>query len=331
MFHSAALKLTTWYLAIIMAISIIFSLSLYHVSSADLGRNVNRQINYFNNFLAPDDSERYGVLRQSQLENDLHHLKASLVLFNIMVLVFGGAASYWLARRTLQPIEEALHAQARFASDASHELRTPLAVIQAENEVALRNKNITKTQAVDALKSNLEEISKLKALSEGLLRLANGGSGALELVPVDIKEVAELAVNRHTRTAQAKKIAIANTVSAVKVKGDKDSLVELISIFVDNAIKYSGPGKKVTLSSRRQGKNILIKISDQGQGIKKDELPLIFDRFYRADTSRNKNSAGGYGLGLAIAQKITDAHHGYIEVTSAVGKGTSFTVVLPAA
>jgi signal transduction histidine kinase len=331
MFRSAALKLTLWYLAIIMAISVVFSLSLYRVSSDDLYRNVNRQIGYFNNLLGPSEGENYKVLRSRQLDQDLSHLKANLIVFNLLVLLSGGAASYWLARRTLEPIEEAMESQSRFASDASHELRTPLTAIMTENEVALRSKNLTKTEATGLLKSNLEEVAKLKALSEGLLRLANGNGHIADPQPVSLKDITAQAAGRYAKAAAAKKIRIDNKVSDLQAKGDKDSLAELVSIFIDNAIKYTPAGGAVKLSSLRQNKCVKLKISDNGQGIKHSELPQIFDRFYRADSSRTKDDAGGYGLGLAIAKKITDAHHGHIEVASTPGKGTAFTVVLPAA
>ena len=331
MFHSAALKLTAWYLAIIMAISLIFSFSLYHVSGDDLGRNVNRQIGYFNNFLGPNESQNYGILRQHQLDQDLNHLKTNLVFFNLLVLVGGGAASYWLARRSLDPIEEALEAQTRFASDASHELRTPLTAIQTENEVALRDKNLTKSQAVGLLKSNLEEVAKLRGLSEGLLRLANGNGAISDPQPVSLKSVADLAAERYQKAASSKHITITNLLPVTQALGDKDSLSELLSVFIDNAIKYSQPGSLIKISGSRHGKQAIVKIEDHGQGIKQKDLPRIFDRFYQADMSRNKQQAGGYGLGLAIAKKIAEAHHGHIEVTSTVGQGTVFTIFLPAA
>jgi two-component system, OmpR family, sensor histidine kinase CiaH len=331
MFHSAAIKLTLWYLAIIMAISLIFSITLYHVSGEELGRNVNRQIGYFNNLIGPDETINYQALRNRQLNEDLGHLKANLFLFNLLVLASGGAASYWLARRTLEPIEQALESQTRFASDASHELRTPLTAIQTENEVALRSKNLSKTQAVALLNSNLEEVGKLKSLAEGLLRLANGSGLLNHVEAVPINEPAGQAVERHLKGAQAKKIRIIDQTTNLKVLGDRDSLVELISVFIDNAIKYSRPGSKVVLTTSKRNKQILLKISDNGSGINKQDLPHIFERFYRTDASRSRPDSGGYGLGLAIAKKITEAHHGYIEVNSTVGKGSAFSVYLPAA
>ncbi|MBX4188638.1 HAMP domain-containing histidine kinase [Candidatus Saccharibacteria bacterium] len=331
MFHSAAVKLTVWYLVIIMVVSLIFSVSLYHVSGDQLGRNVNRQIGYFNNFLGPDETTNYGLLRQHQLDEDLRHLKNNLIFFNLLVLIGGGAASYWLARRTLEPIEQALQTQTRFASDASHELRTPLTVIQTENEVALRDKELTKSRAVDLLKSNLEEVAKLKAISEGLLRLANGGGRIENPEPVSLKEVGSQAVDRLQKNAQTAKITIENKLTDVRVMGDQTSLVEMLSVFLDNAIKYSDAGDKVRVDSVKKGRQIALRVKDTGRGINAEDLPHIFDRFYQADSSRNKASSSGYGLGLAIASSIAEAHRGHIEVASTPGKGTLFTIFLPAA
>jgi signal transduction histidine kinase len=331
MFHSAALKLTLWYLAIIMAISLVFSVSLYHVSGDELGRNVNRQIRYYSDILAPNESVDYGLLRQHQLDQDLNHLKGNLVFFNILVLTGGGIASYWLARRTLDPIEQALDAQSRFASDASHELRTPLTAIQAENEVALRNKSLTKGQAVDLLKSNLEEVAKLRSLSEGLLKLASGNGQVHDPQTVALKSVAQAAIGRYEKAAQSKKIRLVNDIRETKVMGDANGLTELLAIFIDNAIKYSPPGSSVKLSAARHGKQTRLVVEDRGQGIQPADLPHIFNRFYRTDSSRHKNGNDGFGLGLAIAKQIAQAHNGYIEVNSTPGKGTKFTVFLPAA
>jgi two-component system sensor histidine kinase CiaH len=331
MFHSAALKLTLWYLAIIMTISLIFSGLLYRVSAAELERSVNRQVGYFNNFLTPDDYNSYLSLRRHQLEQDRNRLRANLVIFNLIVLGGGGAASYWLARRTLQPIEDSLKSQSRFAADASHELRTPLTAIQTENEVALRNPKLTKQQAAALLRSNLEEVAKLKSLSEGLLRLANNQGRIDHPQLVELKPAVKQAVERRLKTAEAKSIKLKPQLSDAKTLGDPESLAELFFILIDNAIKYSPQKSTVSILLERRGKAVRVEVKDRGQGIAADELPNIFERFYRTDSSRSRSGSGGYGLGLAIARQIIQAHHGHIEVSSAPGKGSTFIVHLPAA
>jgi signal transduction histidine kinase len=314
-----------------MIISLIFSGLLYRVSSIEFEHNINRQLGYFNNFLPEDDYLNYSLMRQHQLAEDKTRLKGNLIVFNIIVLAGGGAASYWLARRTLEPIEKALESQTRFAADASHELRTPLTSIQAENEVAIRNPNLTKTQATELLRSNLEEVAKLKGLSDGLLRLANGNGQLESPEVVELKAVVTPAIERHAKQAAQKHIRVQTKSTDVKIRGDSDSLVELFSVFIDNAIKYSPAGSKIAVTSSKKGKEVLIKVTDQGRGIPKEELPSIFERFYRTDSSRSKDSSGSYGLGLAIAKQITEVHKGHIDVSSAPGKGSAFTIHLPAA
>lgn len=331
MFRSAALKLTAWYLAIIMALSIGCSLALYQVSSHDLSQNTHRQFPFFTQLLTPNDLRDFTNLRQSQLNEARDHLKGNLVLFNLVVLVAGGLASYALARKTLQPIEDALESQKRFTGDASHELRTPLTAMQSEIEVALRDKSLTKADAVELLKSSLEEVGKLKALSDGLLRLAQGNKIAIENRIVSLKAISKEAVERTSPLADNKKITINNKTKDLLVSGDSSSLTELLVILIDNAIKYSPKGSTVNLSTKHTGKLASITIKDTGMGIKSEDLPKIFDRFYRADHARSKDGASGYGLGLAIAQKIVEAHHGFIEVKSTHGKGSIFTVSLPTA
>jgi signal transduction histidine kinase len=329
MFHSAALRLTVWYLAIIMAISLLFSVALYRVSSNQLAENAGHQIGYFDRILGPDEFNNYSHLRQRQLDEDRDRLKGNLFVFNLLVLGLGGAASYWLARRTLQPIEDALNSRSQFAADASHELRTPLAAIQTENEVALRSPSLTKTKAIELLKSNLEEVAKLKTLSDGLLRLT-AGQDRDDFQKISVKNIVTPAIEKLAKTADQKKIRLVDNSKSLFINGDPSSLIELISIFIDNSIKYSPAKSKVVVASKMEHKNVVVSIKDEGQGISPTDLPHIFDRFYRAEASRSKQT-GGYGLGLAIARKIAEAHSGYIEVKSQPGVGSTFSVHLPRA
>jgi two-component system sensor histidine kinase CiaH len=330
-FHSAALKLTAWYLALIMLVSVTCSLAIYNVSSNDLENNIQRRLpRSLNELLTPNDLRNFADLRAEQLDRDLNHLKENLLSFNLLVLLLGGAAAYALARRTLEPIEKSLEAQKRFTSDASHELRTPLAAMQAEIEVALRDPSLTKVQAKELLQSNLEEVAKLKSLSEGLLNLAQTSKPA-QLEPTDIELVVSAAIERLDKAAKAKKITIDNQTQNLILKADLHSLTELIVILLDNAIKYSSPGDKVILGSSSNGKAGRISIKDQGAGIKASDLPHIFDRFYRSEPSRSKAHTEGYGLGLAIAKKLADSMDGAISVKSAPGRGSTFTISLPVA
>lgn len=329
MFHSAAAKLTSGYLAIIMALSIGCSVALYHVSSNELAQSAQRPVDLYNVVFGPSNSTDINNLRLRQLEKDRNSLKVNLLLFNIAVLAIGGGVSYILARRTLAPIEEALEMQKRFTGDASHELRTPLTAMRAEIEVALRSPELTKNEALKILKSNLEEVSKLKSLSEGLLTLATtgGNDNAKEKVPV--RQLVETAINQVRKPAAAKKIKLSSRVNDVQIVGNPQQLTNLVAILLDNAIKYSPPSSEVSIEAKSKDNRAQISVTDHGQGIAAADLPHIFDRFYRADTSRSKKNVQGYGLGLAIAKKITDLHHASIEVKSSPAKGSTFTLNLP--
>lgn len=330
-FRSAALKLTAWYLALIMLLSIACSLALYNVSSNDLESNIRHRLPVsVNELLSPYDLQNLSNLRNRQLDTDLNHLRTNLISFNILVLLLGGAAAYALARRTLRPIEESLESQKRFTSDASHELRTPLTAMQAEIEVALRDPKLTKAQAAELLQSNLEEVGKLKALSEGLLHLAQTSRPA-KLAPTPLQPALADALDRVFKPAKTKKITIDNQARNLTLQSERRSLTELLVLILDNAVKYSPASSKITLTTSKSGKEGKLSIKDEGIGIKASDLPHIFDRFYRTESSRSKSQTDGYGLGLAIAKKLADSMDGSIEVKSAPGKGSIFTISLPAA
>ena len=330
MFKSAALRLTLWYLAIIMSLSIGSSLVIYRISSNELTRSASRPVDLYNLVFGPDKAGSVRDLSARQLEKDKNHLKFNLLVFNISVLLVGGGVSYFLARRSLKPLEETLEMQKRFTGDASHELRTPLTAIQAEIEVALRNPNLSVAEAISLLKSNLEEVGKLKSLSEGLLTLAIAGKDTPR-ERVSVKDVAREAVEQVSKRAKSRRINIRNSAKDIKLYGNHQQILNLLSILLDNAIKYSKRGGEVKINTAVKDKQVFISVNDHGQGIAARDLPHIFGRVYRADISRTKNEAGGHGLGLAIAQKIVNLHKGHIDVESAPGKGSTFTVRLPLA
>lgn len=325
-------RLALSYLAIIMVMSIGFSVVFYHTSSRELGRQIppaSAFREFSGNRLTVNYSPQVTSFFEDRIAQGRQNLLIRLFVLNMTALAGGSVVSYYLARRTLQPIEENMEAQAQFVSDASHELRTPLTALQTLNEVAMRRPKISTHEAKDLLRQNIEEVIKLQTLTDGLLRLAQRDGVQLKLAPVLAHEIVADAINAVMDSAQAKDMTIAETVPKIKLLADQPGLTRVLVILLDNAIKYSPEHSAITIDGSQQGKTALITIRDEGTGISAEDLPHIFDRFYRADQSRSTQHSHGYGIGLALAKKIIDQHNGEIIASSMPGKGSSFTVKVP--
>ena len=208
--------------------------------------------------------------------------------------------------------------ESRFVSDASHELRTPLASMQMENEVLLRDKEATEEDYREQVKSNLEEVGKLSDMTNALLKLNRVEN--IELSDIDILPVVCEAIDRVTKAAEAKDIAIKNEITSFMVYANEDALAEILVIYLDNAIKYSPKGSVITIGGRL-GKSL--SVSDQGEGIARKDLPKIFDRFYRSDQSRHSE---GYGLGLSLAKRLACQMSMRLSAKNNKNKGATFTI-----
>jgi len=253
-----------------------------------------------------------------------------LIYINLGILALAGGTSYLLARKTLKPLEESHERQSRFVSDASHELRSPLAAMQAEIEVTLRDKNLDKKEALAVLASNKEEVEKMSLLVSGLLELAKDRYEKIEIQELSLGKLVGSSLKTMAKPIKVKSLKITNNIaSELKVNGNATLLTQLFTILLDNAVKYSPEGGEIELKATSSAKDISLTIIDQGVGISNEDLHHIFDRFYRADTSRTKNQTDGYGLGLSIAEKIVTIHGGKIKAVSEVGKGSIFTIFLP--
>lgn len=250
----------------------------------------------------------------------------ALSLINLIILGVSGTAGYFLAGRTLKPISQMLDDQKTFVSDASHELRTPLTSIKTEIEVALRSKDLDLRETKNLLSSNLEEVNKMQKLTNYLLELNRFQNGKLSFDKINLKNVVEKAIKETEKLAKAKKIKVVKRLQNTIVKGNEESLVRLAVILLDNAIKYSPQGKEIIIKTVKISTTGIMEFRDSGIGIKKEDLPHIFERFYRADTSRSKEKTDGYGLGLSIAEGIVKLNKGTIKVESKEGKGSTFTV-----
>ena len=330
MFDSATIKLTAWYLAILMSISVLFSAGLYIVASSEVQarlEGLQRTIKHNGTaYVLPPDRDLLNY-RKAQAQKADANLILSLFYVNILVLVAGGAGSHWLARRTLQPLKDAHEAESRFVSDASHELRTPLTVMQAELEVALRQGELSQAEVKELLESSLEEVTKLSKLAEMLLQLSKLDGTSLEFRRTNFSRVIRDVTKRYDKAGTRFKLALPKR--SLYLQGDKTSLEELVTILADNALKYSPPDSAIPITAVRDRQAIVLTISNSGAGIPPDALPHIFERFYRVSHSRSSQNASGFGLGLSLAKRITALHGGTIEAKSITNKSTIFTITLP--
>ncbi len=323
-----------------MLISLVFSITIYRVSSQEFDRSLRpgpipRSVlcmargNAYDKY-GPCIDDRFAA-QIDAVNLSKNRLRANLFLVNILILITGGLLSYYLARKTLGPIEEAHEAQSRFTADASHELRTPITAMRAETEITLTEKHLTLKNARKQLESNIEELDKLTSLSEGLLRLARLDNNGLEKDSVLVSHVIQQAVERLVSKAEDKQqIITTSKIIDSKIPINQPSIVEALVTILDNAIKYSPKKSQIHISSKKYKNYVHISIKDSGVGIRQSELQHIFDRFYRADNSRTKSNIDGYGIGLSIAMSVAKAHGGDIKVTTKLDGGSAFSLVLPA-
>jgi len=330
MFTSARIKLTVWYLFIILSVSASFSLAIYGIWSHEVGRFARVQRTRIERGLDGNLPLPPAPIRNAPdlelLEEARLRFGVTLVLINVIILVVSGGLGYLLAGKTLKPIKLMIDEQNRFVTDASHELRTPLTALKSTMEVFLRSKTPTIKGSKDLIRSSIEEVNKLKVLSDSLLSLSQYQeyNNSVRFEQVSLKKVVREAVDKIAPLAGQRDISVNEQVKDMAVRGNKYSLVDLFVILLENAIKYSPDESKVAIVSSVSGRAINVSVKDEGSGIEEKDIPRIFDRFYRADKSR---SSSGFGLGLSIAKRIVDMHKGKIFVESRVGKGSTFTVI----
>lgn len=247
-------------------------------------------------------------------------------------LALSAVGGFFLAGRALRPIQTAVERQRAFVADASHELRTPLTLIRANAELLKRKSPPRPENALASVDDIIRETDRLANLVSQMLTLARAETdkSVLQMSDVDLGETAADAVRQMQMLASPKKIALEfHKNGQAALRGDETRLRELVTILVDNAIKYSPEGSSVGVSVVGAAGKVILSVSDNGPGIPPEALPRIFDRFYRVDKARSRE-AGGTGLGLSIARWIAESHGGSISATSAPGRGTTFTVELPA-
>jgi signal transduction histidine kinase len=286
--------------------------------------------------LKTTDDKDWGYLQVAQSFDRLDEYMNSLHLILIfgvpfaMLLISG--TSWWLSGLAMQPIYQSYQQIQQFTADAAHELRTPLAVTRIAVESAL-DVEIIESETRNNLEIAQRQVRHLSCLAEDLLWLSRLEAKQLPLrlqrcclndLVTDLEE--ELAPLAIIASIDLRLEILAK--KPLYVVGDSDRLYRSISNLINNAIQYTSAGGVVTIQLESSERNAIITIQDNGIGIAPEDLPHIFDRFYRVQADRSRNT-GGTGLGLAIVKAIVQAHHGNIQVDSQLNRGSKFTVSLP--
>lgn len=336
MFRSARLKLTLFYLGILALFNLTVTLSVRVYAEHEFLRSNSIQRSEFQQWVGsfldarpPRSHLDLESIQAQQTQIVRAHLNHGLFIINLAALGLGGLLSYWFAGRTLRPIEQAHETQARFTADASHELRTPLANMRLENEVLLRQKHATEEEYRQQIKSNLEDIQRLERLSNNLLALHQYGQTALERTYVVVDHIVKEAVDQVKASASAKRVKVSTDLDAANVQVHQASMVQLLDILLDNALKYGAKGGEVRIVGTEKTKagRYVLSVIDKGPGLAASDVPHIFDRLYRGDKARSAKVAG-YGLGLALAQEIASANNAQIIARNNPEGGARFDVTM---
>jgi len=261
-------------------------------------------------------------------------LQTVMLCGGLLALLAALIAGYLYAGRALVPIrasidrrQAALQRQREFAANASHELRTPLTVIGASVEDLKRNRRCKVEDVGEAVGDIEAEVRHMTALVEDMLLLARTDSGVVQIerIPLDLADIAAEAASSLSMLGQESGVNVVLDPLPAPVTGDPLRLRQLVTILVDNAVRHSPPGSNVEVQVRPAAGAAVLQVNDHGPGIKPEDLPRIFERFWRADNA----PAGGTGLGLAIAKWIVEQHGGQIVAANGPEGGASFSVWLP--
>lgn len=325
-FQRSIVTLTVFYaltLAIIIFISGVVSYSTF---SSRIGRR-------FEKFPPHPQTQQITPLKMPTVEEVRTDFIESLILVDGFLLLLAIILSYWLARVTLYPIKKSYEQQRQFLGNASHELRTPLSILQLDLENELADSSL-KENIKRRARSNLEEVGRMSRLVGDLLllsRLDENKPVTRTISPVNTTTVLDKAVDhlRVLATTHSVEITVNHTQEKdIVITSNEDLLFHALTNIIKNAIVYNKPAGTVVITVAPSHKEIAITITDTGIGINKDQLNKIFDRFYRIEESRSRQT-GGSGLGLSIVRSSIEHIGGKISIESNIEKGTSVFITLP--
>lgn len=263
-------------------------------------------------------------------------LAGTLVGVSVAAVAVFFVVSLFFSRWALRPVERAWSQQQQFIADASHELKTPLTVILANTAILRSHPDSSIAEQTQWVESTQTEAKRMQGLVNDMIDLARPTDPAtrqLSFADVDFTYLVESYVLQFESVAFERDIQVeSNLEDNLHVRGDAKRLERLVSTLIDNACKYSAAGGLVRVELRQANRNVVFAVHNDGTVIAREDLPHVFDRFYRADKARARDEArdeGSFGLGLAIAQEVAHEHGGSIAATSNEDDGTTFTVTLP--
>jgi signal transduction histidine kinase len=276
------------------------------------------------------------VADEVELEDRYASLFAAFVAAAVIALVLIAGGGWFLVRKSTLPVEQSMEQMRRFMADAAHELRTPLTVVRTRADVALQqDRDASQYEAV--IRAIASDAERLGQIVDDLLTLARADAGerAMEREPLYLDDIAIDAAEAARVVAQAKGVSlIIDDFEEALVSGDRILLRQLVMILLDNAIKFTPRGGTVRIAVSDRDGRAAMTIDDDGIGIPADQLPHVFERFYRGDTARTRSSGAhgagdGAGLGLSIARWIAEAHGASIDVTTPNARGARASVSFP--
>jgi signal transduction histidine kinase len=281
---------------------------------------------------------RVAIADTSGIDSTLRSMALQdLVIISLSMLALFGI-TWYLSKWALGPVEKSWDQQRRFVADASHELKTPLSVILANSQILEEHAGDLPSDDQRWLKSTQDEAERMKGLVNDLLELARtdentlGDKGAFQAIDIDLSSLVENVALEFDAVAFERGCEIESDVDeGIHVTGDPAEIGRLVKTLTENACKYAAANSTVMMTLHRDGAHARLVVNNQGSPIDPEDLPHVFDRFYRSDKSRTRETGeetGGYGLGLAIAKGIAEAHKGTITCTSTEDAGTSFIVTL---
>ncbi len=280
--------------------------------------------------------ELEGYVRTStsiaSVEQTLSQLRWGIGLGLLLALTLTGIGGLYLTRLAMQPIERSFWQLKQFTADASHELRSPLTVIRTSIEdILLTCLELVELPVGRKLHRMADATTRMTRLVEDLLLLARM-DGAIDPLPqysIPLDELLQDALELLEPQFQAKEMTVkCSLISSLEITGDATQLLRMFSNLLENALRYTSTGGRIAMTMQRLDSSVLVTIADTGIGIAQEDMPQVFERFWRTDRARS-HTVSGVGLGLAIAQSIARQHGGEISVKSQIALGSQFQVRLP--